>query len=497
LTTHVEPASGDSPVGREFPEGLPIGDNWVEAPAAEDVRFPYDGTLVAQAPVGDTGLARHAVDAAVAVREQVGRLPSHTRRAALLATHEAVASRRADFERLLVLETGKPLVDCRVEVDRTLLTLLTAVEEVARLHGETVPLDLLPSGEGLLGFWTRKPIGVVVGIAGFNYPLLLATHKIAPSLAAGCPAVVKPAPQTPLATLWLVHLLREALRAAGAPQAAVQLVTGGPEVGVALTTDRRIGAVSFTGSAAVGHQIARDAAPTKVLLELGSNAALVVAADADLDAAADAVVRGGYYASGQACISVQRVVVVDAVRKEFVDRLTERVAQVAVGDPRDPATRVSALIDKRSTERVRAWLDEAVAAGASLVAGGQVTDGVIEPTVLLDVDRGLAVWDEEVFGPVVAVRSVPDLETAFDLVNDSRYGLHASVYTSALDTAFAALDRLEVGGVVVNEVPGFRSDVMPYGGVKDSGAGREGPRFAIEELTVTRMAVIRPTTTKP
>ncbi|CAM5600393.1 Aldehyde dehydrogenase OS=Streptomyces antimycoticus OX=68175 GN=SANT12839_002190 PE=3 SV=1 [Streptomyces antimycoticus] len=215
------------------------------------------------------------------------------------------------------------------------------------------------------------------------------------------------------------------------------------------------------------------------------------------NAAADAVVRGGYYASGQACISVQRVIVVDSVRKEFVARLTERVAQVAVGDPRDPQTRVSALIDKRSTERVRAWLAEAVEAGASLVAGGSVTDGVIEPALLLDVDRALAVWDEEVFGPVVAVRSVPDLETAFDLVNDSRYGLHASVYTSALDTAFAALDRLEVGGVVVNEVPGFRSDVMPYGGVKDSGAGREGPRFAIEELTVTRMAVIRPTMKKP
>ncbi|WP_202918210.1 aldehyde dehydrogenase family protein [Streptomyces cavernae] len=497
MTTHVKPAAGESPVTGEFPEGLPIGDHWVEAPAAEDIRFPYDGTLVAQAPVGDPGLARRAVDAAVAVREQVGRLPSHTRRSALLATHDAVASRRADFERLLVLETGKPLVDCRVEVDRTLLTLLTAAEEVARLHGETVPLDLLPSGEGLLGFWTRKPIGVVVGIAGYNYPLLLATHKMAPSLAAGCPVIAKPAPQTPLATLWLVHLLREALHAAGAPQAAVQLVTGGPEVGAALTTDRRIGAVSFTGSAAVGHRIARDAAPTKVLLELGSNAALVVAADADLDAAADAVVRGGYYASGQACISVQRVIVVDSVREEFVARLTERVAQVVVGDPRDPATRVSALIDERSTERVCAWLEEAVKAGASLAAGGGVTDGVIEPTVLLDVDRSLAVWGEEVFGPVVAVRSVPDLQTAFDVVNDSRYGLHASVYTSALDTAFAALDRLEVGGVVVNEVPGFRSDVMPYGGVKDSGAGREGPRFAIEELTVTRMAVIRPTTTKP
>ncbi|GAA0535678.1 aldehyde dehydrogenase [Saccharopolyspora subtropica] len=476
----------------EFPEGLPIGESWEPAPRMAAVRFPYDGSVVAHAPVGDVAAARRALDAALAVRDAVGRLPSHVRREALLATHRAIADRRDEMVRLLIAETGKPLVDCRVEVDRALLTLHTAAEEVARLHGETVPLDLLPSGEGLQGFWVRRPIGVVVGIAGFNYPLLLAAHKIAPALAAGCPVVAKPAPQTPLATLWLVHLVREALAAAGAPRSAVQLVTGGVDVGVALTTDRRIGAVSFTGSAAVGHQIARDAAPTKVLLELGSNAALVVAEDANLDAAADAVVRGGFYASGQACISVQRVLVVDSVREEFLARLGDRVRGVVTGDPRDPETRVSALIDQRSTERVRAWIDEAVRAGARVVSGGGVRDGVIEPTVLLDVPKGVPAWDEEVFGPVVAVRSVPDVDAAFDAVNDSRYGLHASVYTGSLRTAYAALDRLEVGGVVVNEVPGFRSDTMPYGGVKHSGAGREGPRFAIEELTVTRMAIIRP-----
>ncbi len=478
----------------QIPEGLPVGEGWEPPASREEIRFPYDGSLVASAPVGDEALARRAVDEAVAVRDSVGRLPSHVRRAALVTAHDALSARRGELEQLLVLESGKPLVDCRVEVDRTLLTLRTAAEEVARLHGETVPLDLLPSGDGLLGFWVRKPIGVVVGIAGFNYPLLLAAHKIAPALAAGCPVITKPAPQTPLATLWLVHLVREALADHGAPRSAVQLVTGGPEVGVALTTDRRIGAVSFTGSAAVGHRIARDAAPTKVLLELGSNAALVVAADADLDAAADAVVRGGYYASGQACISVQRVVVVDAVREEFLLRLSERMAKVAVGDPRDPATTVSALIDHRAAQRVQEWVDQAVSAGARLVTGGTATSGTVEPTVLLDVPDGLPVWDEEVFGPVVAVRSVPDVDRAFEVVNASRYGLHASVFTGSLETAFAALDRLEVGGVVVNEVPGFRSDVMPYGGVKDSGVGREGPRFAIEELTVTRMAVIRPTT---
>jgi len=483
-------------LSERFPTGLPIGSTWVAAPDEEPIRFPYDRSLVAQAPVGDLALGQRAVDEAVAVRQETGRLPSHVRRAALQATRAALASRRDELEQLLVLETGKPLVDCRVEVERTLLTWETSAEEVARLHGETVPLDLLPSGDGLLGFWVRRPIGVVVGIAGFNYPLLLASHKVAPALAAGCPVIVKPAPQTPLTTLWMVHLVREALVAAGGPASAVQLVTGGAEVGEALTTDRRVAAVSFTGSAAVGHQIARAAAPAKVLLELGSNAALVVAEDADLDAAADAVVRGGYYASGQACISVQRVIVVESVRDDFVARLTDRMDQVVVGDPRDPATRVSALIDDRSTARVRDWVEQAVAAGADPVRQAGGAEGVLVPTVLLDVPSGQAAWDEEIFGPVVAVRSVPDLDTAFDVVNDSRYGLHASVYTSSLESAFSAIDRLEVGGVVVNEVPGFRSDVMPYGGVKDSGSGREGPRFAIEELTVTRMAVIRPTTRK-
>ena len=478
----------------QHPAGLPVGQEWVPTAAHAAVRFPYDGTLVAHAPVGDADLARQAVEAALEVRHSVGRLPSHVRRAALFAAHEELSAHRAELEDLLVLETGKPRVDCRVELDRSLLTLTTAAEEVARLHGETVPLDLLPSGEGLVGFWTRRPIGVVVGIAGFNYPLLLAAHKLAPALAAGCPIIVKPAPQTPLATLWLVHVVREALAAAGGPRAAVQLVTGCVDVGVALTTDRRIGAVSFTGSAAVGHQIAKDAAPTKVLLELGSNSALVVAEDADLDRAADAVIRGGYYASGQACISVQRLIVVEPVREAFLGRLGARIAEVKVGDPRDEATRVSALIDERSTARVADWVRTAVDAGATVVHGGGVQGGIVEPTVLLDVPRGADAWDEEIFGPVVAVRSVASFDAAIDLVNASRYGLHASVFTTSLPHAFTAIDRIETGGVVVNEVPGFRSDVMPYGGVKDSGVGREGPRFAIEELTVTRMAIIRPGT---
>lgn len=480
-----------SQFGPSYPDGLPIGERWVATPHAEPVHFPYDGTVVATAPVGTVAHARMALDAAVAIAAEVAALPSRTRRAVLLAARDELEAAQEDFEGLLVLETGKPLRDCKVEVARTLVTLTAAAEEVARIHGETVPLDLLPSGDGMLGFWRRVPIGVVVGIAGFNYPLLLAAHKIAPAIAAGCPIVCKPAPQTPLATLWLVDLIRKAAASHGAPAAMVQLVTGDAEVGAALVGDDRIGAISFTGSSAVGHAIARAAAPRKTLLELGSNAALIVAADADLDQAADAVVRGGYYASGQACISVQRVVVEEAVAGEFLDLVLARTRKVVVGDPRDAATDISALIDEHSTKRVQDWVSQAVDAGATVVAGGQADGRMLSPTIVTGVPDGLDLWDAEVFGPVVAVRVVPDIDAAFAVANNSRYGLHASVWTRSLATAFRAIDCLEVGGVIVNEVPGFRSDTMPYGGVKDSGIGREGPRFAIEELTVTKMAVLK------
>ncbi|MGW6272249.1 aldehyde dehydrogenase family protein [Streptomyces sp. NPDC055060] len=476
------------------PEGLPVGDGWVPAPAAGPVLFPYDGTEIGVAPIGDADLARRAVDHAAAVRVRVGRLTAGVRRQVLAGVAATLADAVPELVDLLVLETGKPRVDCEVEMRRAVATWRSAADEVAHLHGETVPLDLEPSGEGLFGFWTRRPVGVVVGIAGFNYPVLLASHKIAPALAAGCPVIVKPAPATPLATLRLVHLVREQLVAAGAPAGAVQLVTGDAEVGRALTTHPEVAAVSFTGSAAVGHRIARDAAPRKVVLELGSNAALVVAADADLDAAADAVVRGGLYASGQACISVQRVVVVADVAAEFEKRLTERWPDVVVGDPREPATRVAALIDGAATDRVLDWVGRARAAGARLVAGGgrDASGRCVVPTLLAEVPDGEPAWDEEIFGPVVCLRTAPDLDAAYELVNASRYGLHAAVFTRDLRSALDAVDRLEAGGVVVNEVPGYRSDIAPYGGVKDSGIGREGPRFAIEELTVTRMAVIRP-----
>lgn len=475
-----------------FPTGLPIGDSWRAAKTTAPVIFPFDGSRVCDSPVGSTDDANAALDHALAVRQKVGALSSYARKELLARTCAALTAHRADFENLLVLETGKPHRDCVVEVARTILTLETAAGEVSRLHGETVPLDLLPSGTGMVGFWIRKPIGVIVGITGFNYPLLLAAHKIAPAIAAGCPIIIKPAPQTPLATLWLIHIMREIAATLDVPQGIVQLVTGDAVVGATLVSDPRIGAVSFTGSAGVGHAIAKLAAPRKTLLELGSNSAFIVDESADIEAAAAAAVRGSYYASGQACISVQRVIVLERVADAFIGALTKHLAAVVVGDPRNAATHISALINEASTARVADWIAQAVTAGAVIAHGGTLRGGAFEPTVIIEPPTGALVWNEEIFGPVMCIRTVTDIDAAFALVNDSRYGLHASIFTASLANTFAALNTLEVGGVVVNEVPGFRSDSMPYGGVKDSGIGREGPRFAAEEFTVSRMAIIRP-----
>ena len=473
---------------------LPIGTGWRGLAATSDIVFPFDGSVFAQAPVSSAADSRDALDAAEAARPEVAALTTAERKAILQGIHDRLRADAERFEDLLVLETGKPRADCRVEVNRTIVTLQATIEEVSHVTGETVPLDVQELGRGMIGYYTRKPAGVIVAIAGFNYPLLLATHKLAPAIAAGCPVIVKPAPNTPLATLELLAITRDVLAEHGVTGAAVQLVNGGPEVGETLVQDPRAAVVSFTGSAKIGHLIAKQAAPRKALLELGSNTGFIVAADADIEAAVDAVLRGGFYANGQACISVQRVVLERPIAERFTTRLIERMGEIVVGDPRDIATNVAPVINEASGERIRAMVDRALAAGATLLTPGTipVTGAAVPPIVLGDVPREVDAWCEEIFGPVVCLTTVDSVDDAIDLVNDSRYGLQAAVYTASLESAFAAIERLEVGGVVVNEIPGFRSDIMPYGGVKDSGIGREGPRYAIEEYTVTRMAMIRP-----
>lgn len=468
--------STHSPFPAPLAATLPVGENGVPATSSTDVIFPYDGSVIGQAPFGDAAIAALALDEATAALPAMAAATTGARRAVLSDIHDALAARSAELRELLVLETGKPAVDCGVEMARTLTTWTAAAEEVTRMTGETVPLDLQPLGAGMLGYYTRRPAGVVVGIAGFNYPVLLASHKIAPALAAGCPIILKPSPDTPLATLWMVDLIRGVLAAHGLPRSAVQLVNGGIEVGETLVRDPRAAVVSFTGSAGVGHQIARDAAPRKAVLELGSNTGLIVDADADVDAAVDAVVRGGFYANGQACISVQRVVLHQDIATEFATKLAVRMPEVVVGDPRDAATRVAPVINAASADRINSWIADAMAAGARIVATNAAKDpdatapGLVNPTVLIDVPRTSPLWCQEIFGPVLCLDTVASMDEAIDLVNDSRYGLQAAVYTRSLANAFEAINRLDVGGVVVNEIPGFRSDIMPYGGVRTRGS---------------------------
>ncbi|KAA0974800.1 aldehyde dehydrogenase family protein [Paeniglutamicibacter gangotriensis] len=487
-----------SPFPAQLAQMLPVGEHGVGSTTSSPVFFPYDGSVIGQAPCGDARTAALALDQAAGMQAAMAATTTGARRALLMAIHDALASRGTELQELLVLETGKPAIDCAVEMARTLTTWQAAAEEVTRMTGETVPLDLQPLGAGMLGYYTRRPAGIVVGIAGFNYPVLLASHKIAPALAAGCPIIIKPSPDTPLATLWMVALIREVLAKHGLPRSIVQLVNGGIDVGERLVNDPRAAVVSFTGSADVGHQIARAAAPRKVVLELGSNTGLIVDADADLDAAVDAVIRGGFYANGQACISIQRVALHQDIAAEFTTKLAARMPEVVVGDPRDPATRVAPVINAASATRIRSWIREALDAGAQILEtevapdNQDGTDALVRPTVLLGVPRNSALWAQEIFGPVLCLETVANIDEAIDLVNDSRYGLQAAIYTRSLANAFEAINRLDVGGVVVNEIPGFRSDIMPYGGVKDSGVGREGPRWAIEEFTITRMAMIRP-----
>lgn len=488
------PTSVSTPPLNAEPRALPIGESWRHVEVTAPVIFPYDGSIIAEAPIGTVRDAEDALDEADGVRSKVAALTTSERKSVLAAITARVRHDAARLEDLLVLETGKPRRDCRVEVARTIVALEATVEEASRIGGETVPLDLQELGRGMIGYYTRRPAGVVVGIAGFNYPLLLAVHKLAPALAAGCPVIIKPAPQTPLATIELLAITRDALAEHGVSRSAAQLVNGSADVGAALVRDPRAQVVSFTGSAAVGHLIAQQAAPRKVVLELGSNTGFIVAADADIEAAVEAVLRGGFYANGQACISVQRVVLARPIASDFTRRLIERIDELVVGDPRDPETHVAPVIDDASGERIRAMISRAEAAGATLLTAPLTGDdpALIRPTVLGDVPSGVDLWDEEIFGPVVCLATAEDVDEAIDIVNASRYGLQAAIFTASLEQAFAAIERLEVGGVVVNEIPGFRSDIMPYGGVKDSGVGREGPRFAIEECTVTRMAMIRP-----
>ena len=462
-----------------------VAGKWFETGDWLEVRSPYSGEVVGRVAKAGATETKRAIDAAEdAMREP---LPAHKRAEILVRVAGALGRRHDEVARLISDEAGKPMKAARVEAKRAMSTYTFAAVEARKLAGEMVPMDAAQAGEGKLAFTLRQPIGIVGAISPFNFPLNLVAHKLAPALAAGCAVVLKPASQTPLSALLLAELEEEAGLAPGWLS-----VVAGPsaEIGDVLIDDERVKAITFTGSGGVGWKLKERAPKKKVNLELGNATPVIVAADADLDAAATALAANSFSFAGQSCISIQRIYVEQRVHDEFLQRFLPGVEALTVGDPADEETDVGPVIDEDAKERILEWIEEARSSGAEILAGGEERDGLIRPTVIGGASRELRVSCEEVFGPVVTVNAVDSVDEAIELANSTRYGLQAGIFTGSLETALRAARELEFGGVTVNEAPTFRSDQMPYGGVKDSGNTREGPHYAVRELTEEHLVVL-------
>ncbi|GLZ07635.1 aldehyde dehydrogenase [Actinomadura sp. NBRC 104412] len=450
------------------------------------VTHPYDGRVVGTAAVPTPEQVEEAVAAAHAVRREAAALPLHVRADALTHVSRRLAERSEEIARLITGENGKPLLWARGEVTRAVATFRFAAEEARRWSGTTQRLDTDPGAVGRMAYIARVPRGPVLGISPFNFPLNLAAHKIAPAIAVGTPIVLKPAPATPLSALLLGELLAET----DLPEGMFSVLTVPNDRAGGLVEDPRLPIVSFTGSVPVGWSI-RDQVPRKhVTLELGGNGAAVVLPDADLDWAASRIGLFSNYQAGQSCIAVQRVYVDRSVYETFLPKLVEAVNGLVTGDPWDDKTQVGPLVSQDAAERVESWVNEAVEAGAKVLTGGTRDGAAYAPTVLADVPADAKVRNQEVFGPVMLVEPVDGVDEAFDKVNASSFGLQAGVFTRDLDLAFRAHRELEVGGVVIGDVPSYRADQMPYGGVKESGVGREGLLYAMTDYTEEKIMVL-------
>ncbi|MBS1881410.1 MAG: aldehyde dehydrogenase family protein [Actinobacteria bacterium] len=456
---------------------------WAAGSGRLDVRSPYDDAVVGRVAPADAALVDRAVEAAQAALA-TGSFPQYERAAVLERAAAAVDDRTEELAAVVAGEAGKPIRTARAEVRRCASTFVFSAVEARRLTGTTVPMDASEAGHGKLGLTFRVPIGVVGAISSFNFPLNLVAHKLGPAIAAGNAIVLKPADQTPISALKLAEILQ----GAGLPDGWLSVLPGGVEVGERIVSHPGTKAITFTGSAAVGWEIRRRAPEKKVNLELGSSAPLIVDEDGDWEAAADGAAIHAFSHAGQSCISVQRILVHDAIAERFTERLKANVERLVVGDPMNEATDVGPLIGGTDRDRVKAWIDEALADGAELVSGGEMIDAgrCLAPTILSKAPREAKVWREEVFGPVVTLDRFGRFGEALALANDSRYGLQAGVFTRDIGRALEAAKVLEFGGVLINEVPTFRADQQPYGGIKDSGNTREGPAYAILELTEER-----------
>jgi acyl-CoA reductase-like NAD-dependent aldehyde dehydrogenase len=463
---------------------LHIGGDYVRTGELRVVELPYDGSVVAKVHQASAVQVEAAVRAAKAAANAMREMAPAGRSAILRKAWSMLLERKEELAEAVSSECGKPLREARAEVDRASYTLLFSAEEADRLCGEAVPIEASPAGKGHMAMTVREPVGVIAAITPFNFPLNLSMHKIGPALAAGNTVVHKPASSTPLSALKLVDLFE----AAGLPKGALNVIPGpGGVIGDLLSMHPDVSMITFTGSAEVGLRIRSLAGLKRVTLELGNNSAVIVAEDADLDAALPRCIAGSYAHSGQVCISIQRILVEDGIREEFTRRFVEGVSNLKLGHPLDPATDISSLITVGEAQRVEAWVADAVRDGARLIAGGKRRRATIEPAVLTSVPEHSAVYSREAFGPLVCINAFSTLEVAIEKVNASDYGLQAGIFTRDIERAFRAARGVHVGGFLINEGPQFRVDQMPYGGVKMSGSGREGPRYAIEEMTEPKL----------
>jgi acyl-CoA reductase-like NAD-dependent aldehyde dehydrogenase len=467
-------------------QGFFVDGKWIEEGDPVEVRAPYDGAVIATVFQGRREHAEAAIAAAVKAFGTTRRLPAFERQRVLRRVSENITERKQEFARTMAQEAGKPIKAARTEVERAIFTFNVAAEESTRIYGEYLPLDWQEFTAGRWGIVRRFPLGPIAGITPFNFPLNLVAHKVAPAIAAGCPLVLKPAPQTPLTAL----LLAEAVQQAGWPDGGLNVLPLSNEDAGLLVTDERIKLISFTGSAAVGWQIKKNCGKKKVVLELGGNAGVIVHSDADLAYAADRCVVGGFSYAGQTCISVQRILVERSAFSKFTDFLLEGVKKLKTGDPLDESSDLGPLIRESDAVRASDWIQEAVRGGARLLCGGQRRGPVLEPTVLTGTRAEMKVNCQEIFAPVVTVEPYDDFDQALKQINNSPYGLQAGLFTRDAKLIFNAYEELEVGGLIAGDVPAFRIDHMPYGGVKDSGLGREGLRYAIEEMTEPKLLVM-------
>jgi acyl-CoA reductase-like NAD-dependent aldehyde dehydrogenase len=467
-----------------------INGQWKEADQYEALYSPFSGDKIADVAHASEAETEAAIGAAEAAAEKMAKLPAHQRSAILDKVANILENRKEELARLLAMEAAKPIKTARGEIARTIQTYKFAAMEASRIHGETVPLDAAPGGEGRIAFTMRKPLGVVAAITPFNFPFNLVAHKVGPAIAAGNTIVLKPAGQTPLSSLMLAEIFQEA----GLPDGALNVVPGpGSVVGEKLVRDPRVKAVTFTGSPAVGIAMKNKAGLKRVTLELGSNSALIIDQTYEItDELIDRCVLGAFSFSGQVCISIQRIFVHQDKYADFLEKFKVQVEKLVIGDPLDETTDVSALINEKEVRRMETWVDSAVLRGAHAVIGGKALNSrIFLPTILTNAAADEPVSCEEVFGPIVTVAPFANLEQAIEEVNHSRFGLQAGIYTNDIHSALKAAELLEVGGVMINDFPTFRVDNMPYGGVKESGFGREGVKYAVEEMTELKLITIK------